>query len=454
MPRFPSLLTLLFVLGWTSACINVPDVVDPPQAPSDAGSNLPPNAGGNRDAGPVDSLGPTLLNTEPMGGATKVPRSARLILTFSEPMDVGSVEVNLQPPVTLGAPLWSQQNRVLTLQPTAELAENADYSVSVDGKDVAGNSLTGKRSFSFTTTGPAPDTTPPTVLVVSPRQTSTGNARNTLFEVVFSEPMNKASVQAAFSLTAPSGFNNGTFSWNEAATVMTYEPPAAFSYGADVTWQVSTSARDAAGNAMAETMISSFRVIRQGTLTVNFDPDTSGSVGAPGYLRQSNLYNFVNLGDGYGNETFRLFLGFKLARLPEDLTRITQATLSWWVTAKVGTPFEKFGELLLEPVNVGNQLETALLEDSPNPALIADYHTGPLAAGTPVLPSAIGAPGMFDVTSSVVRDWSDRAARDRRTQYRLRFAQASDQNGQRDALISDSETHPKLAELYVVYEYP
>ena len=454
MPRLPSLLSLLFFLGWTSACINVPDVVDPPQAPSDAGSNLPPNAGGNRDAGPVDSLGPTLLNTEPMGGATKVPRSTRLILTFSEPMDVGSVEVNLQPSVTLGAPLWSQQNTVLTLQPTAELAENAAYSVSVDGKDVAGNSLTGKRSFSFTTTGPAPDTTPPTVLVASPSQTSTGNARNALLEVVFSEPMNKASVQAAFSLTAPSGFNSGTFSWNEAATVMTYAPPAAFSYGADVTWQVSTSARDAAGNAMAETMTSSFRVIRQGTLTVNFDPDTSGSVGAPGYFRQSNLYNLVTLGDGYGNETFRLFLGFRLAGLPENLTRITQATLSWWVTAKIGTPFEKFGELLLEPVNVGNQLEIALLENPPNPALIADYHTGPLAAGTPVLPSAIGTPGMFDVTSSVVRDWSDRAARDRRTQYRLRFAQVSDQNGQTDALISDSETHPKLAELYVVYEYP
>jgi hypothetical protein len=61
---------------------------------------------------------------------------------------------------------------------------------------------------------------------------------------------------------------------------------------------------------------------------------------------------------------------------------------------------------------------------------------------------------MFDVTSSVVRDWSDRAARNRRTQYRLRFAQMSDQDGQTDALISDSETHPKLAELYVAYEYP
>ncbi|WP_275900395.1 Ig-like domain-containing protein [Pyxidicoccus trucidator] len=465
MPRLPLLFSALLVLGWTSACIDVPDVVDPPEESSDSGSNLPPDAGGTpdagplpdagsggTDAGPVDSRRPTLLNTTPMGSATEVPRNAQLVLTFSEPMDIDSVDVGLQPSVTLGAPVWSQQDTVLTLQPVAELAENVAYAVSVDGEDVAGNSLTGTRSFSFTTTGPAPDTTAPTVLVASPSQTSTGNARNTLFEIVFSEPMNKASVQAAFSITAPSGFNGGGFSWNEAGTVMTYVLPASFAFGADVSWQVSTSAKDAAGNALTEALTRVFRIVRQGTTTLRFNPETSGGVGAPGYLRNNHLYNLVSLGDDGADNIYRLFIGFKLDSLPEELTQVSQATLRWWVTTQLGNPFEKHGRLLLEPVDVGDEI--ALTSDGPTPEIIADYDAEPLAPGVGVLASSVASPGSLDVTSWVAQDWSNRIVRNKRTQYRLRFEQAVTNDSIADVLRSDAEVHPTLAELQVVYEYP
>jgi hypothetical protein len=467
MPRLPLLAVLLFVLGWTTACIDVPEVVDPPDESPDSGSNTPPDAGGNpdaghssdagngtSDAGPVDALRPTLLNSSPVGGSTEVATNAQLIFTFSEAMDTDSVQVGIQPPAALGSPVWSQQGSVMTLQPATELSENTTYTVTLDGEDVAGNPLTGTRSFSFTTAGPAPDTVAPTVLTTSPSQASIGNVRNALVEVVFSEPMNKASVQAAFSVTAPAGFNGGTFSWNEAGTVMTYAPSSVFSYGTEVTWQVSNSAKDAAGNALAEPMIRGFRIIRQGALTINFDPPTSGHVGAPSYFRQSDLYNVTYLGDDSANETYRLFIGFKLNGLPEDLTRITEATLRWWVTFQQGNPFSKFGQLLMEPVNVGEQLETAGVEEPSNPALIEDYHSAPLSPGMSIPSSAIGAPGTFNVTAWAAKDWSDRAARNGRTQYRLRFTQNSDSDGQNDKLVSDVETHPTLAELHVVYEYP
>ncbi|MCP3143662.1 Ig-like domain-containing protein [Pyxidicoccus sp. QH1ED-7-1] len=394
-----------------------------------------------------------LLNTSPMGGATEVPTGTPLVLTFSEAMDTASIEVTLQPAVTLRAPTWNQQGSVLTLQHEAELAENTPYTMTVDGEDKAGNPLTGARTFSFTTTGPAPDTTPPTVLATSPVQSSIGNARNALLEVVFSEPMNKSAAEAAFSITSPAGFNSGSFSWNSAATVMTYSVPASFSHGAQVTWQVSTGARDEADNALAETMTRGFRVVRQGSLTVNFDPATSGSVAAPNYFRQTIVYNFEMLGDSEGtNAAYRLFLGFKLDGLPEDLTQISHASLSWWVSHRQGTPFENLGQLWLEPVDVGEQLELSI--DEPNPQLVADYHAVPLVAGTEVLQTALGSPGIFNVTSSVVNDWVNRSARGKRTQYRLRFGQGTDNDGVRDVLISDAEFHPKLAELQVSYEYP
>jgi hypothetical protein len=406
------------------------------------------------DAGPTDTLRPTLLNTSPMNGATEVPTGTQFVITFSEPMDIDSIEVGTLPAATPATPVWSHQDTVLTLQFETELAQHTAYTVTVDGDDLAGNPLAGTHSFSFTTTGSAPDITPPTVLAASPGQASVGNARNTHFEVVFSEPMNKASVQAAFSITAPTGFNGGMFSWNEAATVMAYTPPASFAYGAEISWQVATSATDAAGNALAEPLVQGLRVIRQGAITLAFDLDTSGSVSAPSYFRPSNVYGSAYLGDDSINDTYRLFLGFKLTGLPEDLTGITQASLRWWMSQQIGNPFGKFGALLLEPVNVGNRLETAHANDPPAPALIADYHTEPLAAGARVPSSAIGAPGSLDVTSFVSRDWSNRASRDRRTQFRLRFEQVSDRDGQMDALLSDAETHPTLAELYVVYEYP
>lgn len=477
MPRLLLLFSLWFVLGWTAACLDLPEVVDPPaetpdsgaSGPLDSGSSNPPDSGptpppdagpspdaggGTPDSGPGDVLRPTLLNNSPMEGATEVPTSAQLLLTFSEPMDTDSIQVGVQPSVALGAPVWNQQDTVLRLQPTGPLAQNTTYTVTVDGEDVAGNPLTGVRAFSFTTTGPAPDTTPPTVLSTSPSQTSTGTARNSLLEVVFSEPMNKASVQAAFSITSPAGLNGGSFSWNEASTVMTYVPPASFAYGTEVSWQVSTGAKDAAGNALAETMLRGFRVIRQGTLTVRFDPETSGSVGAPGYFRQSIVYNTPYLGDDYGNEAYRLFLGFRLDGLPEGTTKISQATLRWWVTRQLGNPLDKLGALQLEPVDVGDQIGTAPIEGPPSPDAIADYHVSPLDSGASISPSIIGAPGLFDVTPWTAKDWSDRAVRNRRTQYRLRFSQGSDGNSITDALISDSEVHPTLAELHVVYEYP
>lgn len=467
MPRLRHLAPLLFALAWTPACIDVPEVVDPPDESADSGSNPSTDAGANPDAGqssdagsglpdagPVDTVRPALLNSSPLDGSTEVSPNAQVILTFSESMNPDSVHVGVQPSVALGTPMWSQAGAVLTLQPTTALTQNTTYTVTLDGEDVAGNVLTGARSFSFATSGPAPDTTAPTVLSASPGQASIGNARSSFVEIIFSEPMNKASVQAAFAITAPAGFNGGSFSWNEAGTVMTFTPPSQFAYGTDVSWQLSVAAKDVAGNALAETVTRGFRVIRQGTLTVSFDPSTSGSVGAPSYFRQSDTYISAYLGDTYGNDTYRLFLGFKLSGLPEETTKISQATLKWWVTTVVGDPLGKFGQLLLEPVNVGERLDTAPVESPPSPDLIADYQASPLAAGVRVLPADIGSPGSFDVTDSVARDWSARASRNRRTQYRLRFTQNSDSDSKTDALVSDAETHPTLAELNVVYEYP
>ncbi|NVJ25291.1 Ig-like domain-containing protein [Myxococcus sp. AM011] len=442
---------LVAVFLWIG-CIDVPDIVDPPDAgqpPVDAGPTQ--DGGGTPDSGPVDSLPPTIRTTTPAGGATQVSIHTGLVLTFSEAMDQSTVQVSVAPELNLVDEAWSLQGTTLTMGVASPLSENTLYTVTVAGQDLAGNALNGSHTFSFTTTGPAPDTTVPTVLSTIPMNTAIGVDRNPLFEVMFSEPMNRASVESAFAILSHAGLNAGTFAWNAASTIVTYTLPTGLAPGTELRWQVSTSARDVAGNAMAETAIQNFRTMRQGTMTFDFDPPTSGGVSAPDFFRQTTYYNIAFVGDWTSNHRYRLFLGFQLASLPEELTVIRQARLKWWVTYQQGNPYGQLGQLLLEPVDVGEEIP---VDVDYNPRVEVAYYSQPLSSGVSVLAGQLGRPSTIDVTPMVTTDWGNRVARNKRTQYRLRFELGTNNDGVADVLQSDSETDPKLAELEVTYDYP
>jgi len=92
--------------------------------------------------GAVDTTPPTVVATSPATTAAGVAAGAVLSVTFSEPMDVGTVTVTLTPSASLGVPAWSSGNKVVTYTPTAPLAPGTAYTASVAGKDLAGNALT------------------------------------------------------------------------------------------------------------------------------------------------------------------------------------------------------------------------------------------------------------------------------------------------------------------------
>lgn len=231
------LFSLLFAFSAATACINVPEVESPPnESEADAGSTS--------DAGSEEVQPLTLLDTLPTAGSTQVSLEMLPVLTFSRPIETDSLSLVIQPLVTLARIDWANQGATAILHPWSPLRENTTYTVTVDAKDLSNHPLTGTRSFTFTTTGPAPDTTAPTILNTTPGQASIGEPRDTVIEVLFSEPMDKASAQTAFAITSPAGLNSGNFSWNEAETVMTYTPPENAAYGTTIAWQVSTLAKD------------------------------------------------------------------------------------------------------------------------------------------------------------------------------------------------------------------
>lgn len=444
-------LPLLFVLAAANACINVPEVEPTPNEPE-------ADAGSTPDAGAEELPPPTLRTTLPASGSTQVATDIQLVLTFSSAIDSNSLCLDVAPHVAMAPIEWSNQGTTAVARPSTALAQNTAYTVTVHAKDLTGQALTGTRSFTFTTMGPAPDTIQPTILNTTPGHASIGVPQDTVIEVLFSEPMDRTSVQTAFAITSPADQNSGSFTWNEADTVMTYTLPVITAYGTTISWQLSAIAQDKAGNSLAEVSHREFRIVRQASMTMPIIYSMSGTITTADvpdfHYRGFALYQLEKIGDNSANQSSRLFLGFKLDALPSDLIRINRSTLRWWLSLQLGQPFEKLGSLLMEPVDVGEYLPQSSVEDTESPVLTAAYNAQPRAIGLTITSANTGTPGQFDVTSYVTQDWASRVERNYRSQFRLRFTQETNHDRGTDELRSSSSTHPTLAELEVVYEYP
>ena len=90
------------------------------------------------------------------------------------------------------------------------------------------------------------DNTPPVVVSTHPANGATGVATNTQIRVTFSEPMDAASVEAAFSLAPVTA---GRFDWANDS-MMYWKPDTLLSVQTSYTFNVDTTATDVAGNRL------------------------------------------------------------------------------------------------------------------------------------------------------------------------------------------------------------
>ena len=120
-------------------------------------------------ASAVDTVAPTLQSLSPADNAVAVEANANLVLTFSEPMVVGSGNIviyNASGPVArtiavVDAAQVSISGNVVTINPSADFAASNSYYVGMGSgvlKDLAGNSfagITGTSAYNFTVAAPA-----------------------------------------------------------------------------------------------------------------------------------------------------------------------------------------------------------------------------------------------------------------------------------------------------------
>jgi hypothetical protein len=234
-----------------------------------------------------------------------------------------------------------------------------------------------------------------------PAHQAIGAATNNAIALTFSEPMDQAATQAAFSVTLPAGVT-GTFSWS--GNTMTFQPTNQFQCTADgvtVRWTLSTAAQDVAGNNVAAAVTREFRVIR--CIAEFFYPET----GLDGQVTSANAVSTngttFRVGD-FANGTFaRGFVSFDFSSIPSN-AQILGAWTQMDFT-RIGDE-SQLGELVLEPVVYGASLDAG------------DFSLAPVFASPST--NAIESTVFWFLDAQFIDAWNNRATRGSRMQVRIR----------------------------------
>lgn len=201
----------------------------------------------------ADTTAPTVTATSPTDTSTNVSVSATLSVTFSEPIDPATMSAatfTLSDGKTSIAGAVSAQGTAATFKPVQALQPTTVYTATIAAtvKDLAGNSLVAPYGFVFTTSGGA-DTTPPTVLSVSPLNNATGVATNTAIVATLSEPIDPSTV-SALTVTLSQGASVVSASVQASGATITITPAAALATAKKYTVELAAAIADQSGNKL------------------------------------------------------------------------------------------------------------------------------------------------------------------------------------------------------------
>jgi hypothetical protein len=203
--------------------------------------------------------------------------------------------------------------------------------------------------------GPGPDLPAGTPTVTaSPDEGARGVLVGDDLVLAFSEPMNEASVEAAWSSASlPAGMMG--FSWNASSTILTVDASAVLEYPAGglavdrygYEIRLDADAEDQEGDSLVVPFVSTFETARNVTFTV--DPTSSltgsfltGGTGSVVPLRPGD--------DESGNATWRAFVTFDLTSVPIVVQRV-DAPFFARQQSVTGTPYADLGgALVLEQI--------------------------------------------------------------------------------------------------------
>lgn len=137
-----------------------------------------------------------------------------------------------------------------------------------------------------------PDTTPPTVILVSPADSATGVSVSTQVDATFSENMDCTTLVAGvFTLDSVGG--TVSCSGNSASFI----PSANLAYNTSYTATITTAAQDQAGNALASNYSWSFTTVQTISLSWNANRETAVNSAGGGYTVYYSTASGFSIGD-------------------------------------------------------------------------------------------------------------------------------------------------------------
>jgi methionine-rich copper-binding protein CopC len=215
-----------------------------------------------------DTTPPALTSSSPSNNATNVAFNSAIVLNFSKPMNQTSVQSAFSSVPSLTCTWTWTTPQSASCQPNGRLNQQTDYIVTIanSATDSSSNALQAAYEIRFRS-----GNAPPKVTTFTPNTTFGSVAPNAQITVTFSEDMNKAAVEGAFSVQNNNTPKPGSLTWNSECVLFSGEwvncrrliftPTSNYSPGSNVTWTVSTSALDYATNVGLESAFTrSFRV--------------------------------------------------------------------------------------------------------------------------------------------------------------------------------------------------
>jgi hypothetical protein len=229
-----------------------------------SGNNLDGNSNGIFDGATVDSFSfsfvtrdrvfPQIISTEPQKNAENIRLGSDIRITFTDPMDHSTTEAAFKSsPKLTGSFEWI--GNTLIFIPVNVLDPEINYNITINASavDIIGKPLDGDfddindgspeddYSWTFKTI----EGTAPTIQNISPPDNAFEIPLNTTIRVTFSEPMNKSSVEMAFSVTP---VLQGSYLW--LGETMEFIPTQDLKYNTKYGIKISTMAKDLVGNTL------------------------------------------------------------------------------------------------------------------------------------------------------------------------------------------------------------
>ncbi len=223
------------------------------------------------------------VNVLPAANSQNVASNSAIAVSFNQPVVALGADEDLPEALFLDPPVEGDGEWISTstyiFHPQPALAGGKTYTVRLNSalESTTGAPLEGVEALAWSF-----ETALPRLVSVEPSNTQPLSLDPRLV-LTFNQPMDPASVEAAFSLRGDSGPLEGVFEWNENQTVMTFTPSSLLARGTSYTLTLSLQARDQGGTPLP--LEHQFEYVTYGDFAVSGSDPLEGGVKGEGSVR-------------------------------------------------------------------------------------------------------------------------------------------------------------------------